>query len=181
MGVLRIITILFLLGFAGVIAMPEGHAETQSFNEYRVKSVFLLNLSKFVNWPAQSFSGPNATFRIVILGEDPFGPVLDKVIKGESVQGHPIVIERLQNFEGLQPCHIVFISPSMKRKLPDILEFTRTTHILTVSDYAGFCRQGGMINLPYKNNRVQIEANVKAAERAGLQISSKLLRLAVPF
>jgi len=142
MGVVRILIILLLLGFGVVIALPAVHGETQSFNEYRVKSVFLLNLANFVNWPVQSFPGPNASFRIVILGEDPFGSALDKAVKGETVQGHPIVVERLNSLAGLQPCHILFISPSLKRKLADILESTRTSHILTVSDYAGFCRQG---------------------------------------
>ena len=181
MGVFRLLNILLLFCLGVAIATLESHAELQSFNEYQVKSVFLLNLTNFVNWPAQSFAGPNAPFRIIILGEDPFGPILDKAVKAETVQGHPIVIERLNYRGSLQPCHILFISPSLKRKLPDILLSTKSSHILTVSDYAGFCKQGGIINLVHKNNRVRIEVNVKAAELAGLQISSKLLRVAIPF
>lgn len=181
MGVFRLLIILLLLCLGVVIATPASRAEMKAFDEYQVKSVFLLNLTNFVNWPSKSFSGPNAPFRIIILGEDPFGPILDKAVKGETVQGHPIVIERLNYRESLPPCHILFISPSLKQKLPDILASIKSSHLLTVSDYAGFCRQGGMINLVHKNNRVRIEVNVKAAEPAGLQISSKLLRVAIPF
>ena len=50
--------------------------------------------------------------------------------------------------------------------------------VLTVSDVDGFAQQGGMVNLLLVNNTVKMEINQAAAEGAGLQISSKLLKLA---
>jgi hypothetical protein len=164
-----------------VMAASESHAEVQPFGEYQVKAVFLLNLTNFIRWPEESFSSPTAPFRILVLGDDPFKAILDKTVKGESVQGHPIVIERRSYREDLQPCHLLFISPSLKRKVPDILANIKPFYPLTVGDYPGFCRQGGMINLIFRNNRVQIESNVKKAEQSGLQINSKLLRISIPF
>ncbi len=170
-----------LLVMLMVMLVAKSHAEVQPFPEYQVKAVFLLNLTSFVKWPEDSFSGPAAPFRILILGDDPFNTVLDKTVKGESVQGHPIVIERRSYREGLQPCHLLFISTSLKRNLPEILANLKPLNMLTVGDHVGFCRQGGMINLLFKNNRVQIEANVTAAEPSRLQINSKLLRIAIPY
>ena len=178
MSLLRQLIMFILLA---VMAAAASHAEVQPFGEYQVKAVFLLNLTNFIRWPEESFSSPKAPFRILVLGDDPFKAVLDKTVKGESVQGHPIVIVRRTYREGLQPCHLLFISPSLKRKVPDILTNIKSFNTLTVGDHPGFCRQGGMINLIFKNNRVQIESNVKEAEQSGLQINSKLLRISIPF
>ncbi|NVN89351.1 MAG: YfiR family protein [Desulfuromonadales bacterium] len=180
MSLARHLKILLVFLFA-VTAATECYADVKPYGEYQVKAVFLLNLTSFVSWPAESFSAPAEPFRVVILGDDPFGAVLDKAIKGESVQGHPIVIERRTYREGAQPCHLLFISPSLKRKVPEILANVKNMPLLTVADQAGFCRQGGMINLIYRNGRVLIEANARAAENSGLQINSKLLRLSIPY
>lgn len=180
MSLSRHLKLLFFILFA-VTAAAECRAEGKHYGEYQVKAVFLLNLTSFVSWPEDSFSGPGAPFRVVILGDDPFGAVLDKTFKGESVQGHPIVIERRTYREGAQQCHLVFIGPSLKRRIPEILASVKSTPLLTVADQAGFCRQGGMINLVYKDGRVLIEANARAAEKTGLHINSKLLRLSIPY
>lgn len=179
MGLFRLQNIVLLL--IVFLTAPQSHAGVQSYNEYQVKSVFILNLTSFVTWPVESFSRPTAPFKIVILGDDPFGAILDKTLKGESVQGHPIVVDRRAYREGLPQCHLLFISPALKRKIPDILANARPFPFLTVGDHAGFCRQGGMMNLIFRNNRVQIEANARAVEQSGLQINSKLLRVSIPF
>ncbi len=49
--------------------------------------------------------------------------------------------------------------------------------ILTVAEIKKFCESGGTINLMNKNKKVRLEINVDAAQRAGLNISSKLLNL----
>jgi hypothetical protein len=50
--------------------------------------------------------------------------------------------------------------------------------ILTIGDTAGFARQGVIINFYLENRKVRFEINAAAARRAGLTISSKLLKLA---
>ncbi len=49
---------------------------------------------------------------------------------------------------------------------------------LTVGETSGFLTQGGMIRFFLENNRVRFSINQTIAESAGLQISSRLLRLA---
>jgi len=50
--------------------------------------------------------------------------------------------------------------------------------VLIVGDMEGFARSGGIINLVMTEGKVHFEINVSAAERAGLKISSKMLKLA---
>src|SRR5690348_11218885 len=62
--------------------------------EYQVKAVFLFNFTHFVEWPADAFPGPAAPFVIGVLGQDPFGSALDEAVRGETVNGHPLVVQR---------------------------------------------------------------------------------------
>ena len=50
--------------------------------------------------------------------------------------------------------------------------------VLTVGEADRFARRGGMIGFFFEDNRVRLEVNRAAAERAGLRVSSKLLAVA---
>ena len=50
--------------------------------------------------------------------------------------------------------------------------------VLFVGDAKNFLESGGMINFIKENEKVRFEINNKAAKEAGLDIRSKLLRLA---
>ena len=63
----------------------------------------------------------------------------------------------------------------MSQNLQDL----RGPPVLTVADTAGFLDHGGIINFVLEGSKVRFEINQEAAERAGIKISSKLLRLAV--
>src|SRR5438874_7448378 len=75
-------------------AAPISSAQTAPSKEYQVKAVFLFNFAQFVDWPANAFSGTNAPLVIGVLGEDPFGSFLDETVRGETVNGHPLVVQR---------------------------------------------------------------------------------------
>jgi len=51
--------------------------------------------------------------------------------------------------------------------------------VLTVADMDGFLRAGGVINFVLEGSKVRFLIDQEAAGRSGLQISSKLMRLAV--
>ena len=78
---------------------------------------------------------------------------------------------------------MLFISPSEKESLPNILSKLQGKSILTVSETAGefreFAQRGGMINLFLDQKRVRFEINPEAAKKSGLMISSKLGALGI--
>jgi hypothetical protein len=59
--------------------------------------------------------------------------------------------------------------------LPEILQRLQGASVLTVGEADRFARRGGMIGFVLEDNRVRLEVNRAAAEKAGLQLSSKLL------
>src|SRR5690349_20901076 len=60
--------------------------------EYQIKAVFLFNFAQFVKWPSTAFTHANEPFCIGILGDDPFDAFLDETVRGEKIDGHPLVI-----------------------------------------------------------------------------------------
>jgi hypothetical protein len=49
---------------------------------------------------------------------------------------------------------------------------------LTVSDIPQFSQRGGMIQFVLEGNRIRFEVNLTATRRAGLSLSSELLKVA---
>ncbi len=153
-------------------------AEPIPFREYDVKAVFLFNFAQFIDWPESAVSDTNTALVIGVLGEDPFGTILDQTISGESIRGRPLSVRRFRRLEEARGCHLVFVSRSEKGRITDIVRRLAGQGILTVGDVESFGRLGGMITFKTVNGRVQFEINVAAAEKAGFRLSAKLLRVA---
>ena len=147
-------------------------------SEYAVKAAFLYNFAKFIEWPAETFSSPNAPFTLGVFGENPFGDDLERTVKNRAVNGRPFAVKQINSLSELKNCQILFISSSERRRFNEILKALDNASVLTVSDTERFIQAGGMINFFMENNKVRFEINDQAAKRAGLRISSKLLNLA---
>jgi hypothetical protein len=167
-----------LLIVAARLSIAPTRAATTTPTEYEVKAVFIYNFAKYIQWPASTTADAKRRFVIVVVGKDPFGPVLDEVMRGHSVQGRPVAVRRLERLEDVGNCDILFVASSERVRLQQILEVSRTAPVLTVGDMDQFAQRGGMINLTTEENRIRFEINVKAIERVGLKASSQLLRLA---
>lgn len=147
-------------------------------SEWEVKAAFLFNFAKFIDWP-ESKLPLTAPLVIGVVGEDPFKEDLEKTIGGKNVLGHPIQTRRFTGINEARQAHILFISDSERRRVPQILKTLSGASVLTVSEMDDFCDQGGMINFKIVANKVKFEINQQIAENEGLKISSKLLNVAV--
>ena len=157
---------------------PSLRAETPVSKEYQVKAIFLFNFAQFVKWPRAAFARAGEPFRIGILGDDPFDAFLDETVKGEKVDGHPLIVQRYTSVEEAKDCQILFISRSESERMENILAGLNGRAIITVSDIEGFIKSGGIIRFVTEENKVHFRINPEAAKRARLTISSKVLRLA---
>ncbi len=167
--------VLALLAAAALLAPPARAARPADF-EYGVKAAFLFNFAKFVDWPAAAF--PEPRFNLCVLGDDPFGRVLDDVVANESIDGRPIVVQRGARLAELKGCHILFVSRAERERQREILGMLRNGSVLTVGDADGFLADGGMISFFLEANKVRFEVNRAAVDKSPLKMSSKLLRVA---
>jgi hypothetical protein len=170
-------TAILILSICAASGIQWTHASPRSLEEYEVKAAFLYNFAKFVEWPADAFSSPGEPLILGIVGTDPFGDAL-KAIEGGSAAGRKILVNRFQTIEELGRCHILFISSSAKKNLPEILSLAQKWNVLTVGETRGFAEAGGVINFVLINKKIRFEINVDAAQQAGLKVSSQLLKVA---
>lgn len=161
-----------------LVAGPGLAAQTARASEYQVKAVFLFNFAQFVDWPAEASADSDTTLVIGVLGDDPFGGVLDQTVRDERLNGRPFQVRRYQSVDEIKICHILFISRSEAGRPEGILAGLKHRPILTVSDAEGFAERGGMIRFVTDRSRIRLQINPEAAEAAHLTISSKLLRVA---
>jgi YfiR/HmsC-like len=146
--------------------------------EYEVKAAFLFNFAKFIDWPDNSFAGPQSPFSVCVLGLDPFGRALDDTLKGKMIAGRPVAVLRLREAAAARQCQIAFVSASEKSRFSSIFSAMRGSSVLLVGDTENFAASGGAIQFTFEENHIRFTINTDAAERAKLQISSKLLALA---
>lgn len=144
--------------------------------EYELKASFLYNFSKFTTWPNQDID-EQAIENICVLGENPFGDLLDQIASALPTE-RSFSVKYTDELENLSDCHVVFIAKSAQSQLPSILSAIQSLPILTVSDIDGFAVEGGIIGLEIKDSRIQLVINISASNLANLSISSKLLELA---
>lgn len=174
-----VLGLLVLLAAWGMRGGPEtARAAPRSAAEYQVKAAFLYNFAKFVEWPAKAFAGPGDSFVIGVLGEDPFGAVLEETVRGKSVHEKPLVVKRFARVQDAVNSHVLFISSSEEGRLSQIVASLGHAPILTVGEMDRFAEQGGLIGLRVDAEKVRFDINLDAAQRTGLTMSSQLLKLA---
>lgn len=157
---------------------PAPASPRSNAGEYEVKAAFLVHFAGLVEWPPDAFGAPDAPLRIAVLGADAFGEALAAAVQGRRVDAHPLRLERFDDAAGAREAHIVFVGDAEPARQSLLLSELRGGYVLTVGETPGFAARGGVINFFEKDSKIHFEINPRAAERARLEISSRLMGLA---
>lgn len=147
--------------------------------EYEVQAAYLSNFGRFVEWPMKPAVSDKDPFYVCVLGQDPFGPLLDAALKGETIGGAPLAAKKVASVAEAAGCRIAYVNPAKDTPLRGVLLALASSNVLTVGETADFTQQGGMIQFVLDGNRVRFEINLAAAQRARLNLSAQLLKVAV--
>ena len=156
-----------LIGLAGVTTL-----RADDLPEYRLKAEYLYRFAQFTEWPVEV----GTTLNLCVHGTDPFGAALD-ALQGKMVERRIIAVVRNVHADALDSCQIIYVAPQAA-DLPEVLEKIRGRPVLIVADTPGAARLGVTLNMAVVNSHVTFEANMVAARTAGINVSSRLLRLA---
>jgi hypothetical protein len=146
--------------------------------EYQVKAAYLLNFTRYVEWPDQAFTSPTAPIDICLLGADPFGGALEQAVAGRVTRGRPLIVQLKRTAAEARYCPVVFVPGPIWRRNPAVLEQLRGHGVLTVGDTEDFAKAGGIIGFTIQDESVRFVVNLDARDLAGLRISSRMLALA---
>jgi hypothetical protein len=181
-GVFLVVGGLLALVAWGIVPTPlaaQDNAETAASREQQIKAAYLYQFGRYVEWPAKAFAGPEAPFVIGVLQDDPLIPALEQIARIKKVQERPIEVRRFPSAAEIQPCTILYLPASLPPEAQaDVIRKMRGHRILLVGDEPGFLERGGAMQFTVEENRIRVAISRKAAERAGLTISAKLLQVA---
>lgn len=156
------------------------HQAKAQYSEYEIKAGLIVNFARHCDWPDRMFDKKQNKIILTILGSDPFGSIIENVVRGRTVQGkYYFEVRRVSDVKDLKGAHIIFISKSERNNIQNIIEYIksfRRSAVLTMGDeIEGFCKKGGIINIleDYTFN-----VNWDAASDQGILLDNRLLNIA---
>ena len=169
-----------LLAAAGALALVLGcrpASAAEALTESRIKAAYIFNFIKFVQWPEPSPATPQGPLMLCVAAKDGLRGAL-AAIEGKQVQGRELRVKWGVKPDEVKACQILFVPDGEARGVAELLRAVGTLPVLTIGEPDGFAAAGGGIGFVDRDERVQFEINPAAMERANLQVSSQLLRLA---
>jgi hypothetical protein len=152
-------------------------AQELVYQEEEAKAAFIYRFATFVQWPETLRS--DEVFAVAILGADGVASELEEFLPGRSIQGRPLEVRRLRTIAELRDEAVIFIGADENFRLPQLVRKVEGRPMLVVTEAPGALEDGSMINFRMVDRRVRFEISLTAAERAGLEFSSRLLSAAM--
>ena len=80
----------FLAAMITLLSVASAQSSSGAADLTQAKANDLCNFARFVEWPAHSFSGPEAPLEICVLGKDSIGSQLEHAVRGKTADGRPL-------------------------------------------------------------------------------------------
>lgn len=143
--------------------------------EEKLKSAFIFNFSRLIDWPEWSFDKEKPLINICTLATDNLNNIL-KNYQGRYSNNHTFNLIPLKSSDNYQHCHLLYIdkeNPSANEYLSKIKD---SFGILLVSNIANFSRCQGDIEITAsENGKLSLIVNQLNSRKSGLKISSRIL------
>ncbi|MET0066082.1 MAG: YfiR family protein [Candidatus Thiodiazotropha sp.] len=176
MSIRLILTILVTIACWG--HAPPAVAEDPDTNADLLKAVFIYNFAKFTRWPDDANRPNPSALSICILGSDEVSRSLPR-LSGRTIQGRTLnVIDAPSEPIDPHQCQILYIANNPACDYRKLFHSLAGLPVLTVSQTAGFTRNGGMVELRQSGDKIRIIINRGETLHAGLTVSARLLNVA---
>jgi hypothetical protein len=173
---LRLLRLIWL-GLWAVGAMAAAAQAAPAVEEADLKAAYIFNFIQFIDWPGgESAAGQDMTVCV-----SPFSPLKRPLtaLEGRQTTKGGAVRVKLLEMTDVRPCRVIVLYSS---DVMQVLRLVRTLPpghgILTISDELTFVDPEIVIALSQQEGRIVFGISSEAAARAGLAVSSRLLRLA---
>lgn len=150
-------------------------AVSTPLSEYEVKAAFVYKFRQFIEWPQRD----RASLVFCVTGQRRLFEALELIHRGRSLAAQQPAVKWVNRRETLaEHCDVLFIGALETKATREILMAVQDSSVLTIGESKGFLEAGGIVNFVVEQNNVRFEFNLRAAQRARLTISSRLLHLA---
>ena len=162
---------LLLIGFWWSSTITGPAQEKIDLNPTEFKLAFLAKIPAYVTWP-----GAEGQLVVGILGKDPFNGLLDRLLQQKKVDNREVVVKVFSDPALVTKCHILFIPADQLDMWEELSQNLDKRGVLTIGERREFLSKGGVFNLSVEDRKLEI--NLKNAKKAGLEINSKLMKIA---
>jgi hypothetical protein len=163
------------LAFVAAVAMLAAAPAGGQVSDIAVKAAFIPKFARYVSWPPSAPERSGSQLVICIIGDDPFGNLINQATAGQQVDGRAYLVKRLSSVAEASDCAIAFIDGT---RTGEALAALGNLPILTVTDSRS-SSQRGVIHFTIADGRVRFFIDNAQAQARGLTISSRLLALAI--
>lgn len=146
--------------------------------EHQVKAAYLVNFTRYVEWPAGSFPAESSPVVICVLGESPVLDALDLMVRGRSTHGRPLEVRSVTERAEEEDCHLLYVDYREWRRQPVATAGMARPGMLTVGETPEFVEEGGVISFVPVDDHIRFAVNLGAGSAASLRLSSRMLALA---
>lgn len=162
-----------------VLAFAAGPAHAQDAElANAIKATFLVRFGSFATWPPHAFESAGAPFTICVSGPQAFADLVEDAAAGERIANRPVAVRRIDAVSPALGCHVAFLGGVAGQSVHAGLSALRGTPTLTVTDEA-YGPARGAVHFTLAANRVRFHIDRGAAESNQLNLSSRLLAIAI--
>lgn len=151
------------------------HAQVNWGDEDSVKASFVRNFAQYADWPASVAASP--VLRVCSTSQRPLDGHL-ALLQGRRIHERGIEVVTGVPRSEWTTCHVMFVGGDDAESINAALRDLAASPVLLIGDAPGFAARGGMIGLKRVAQRLRFDVNLAAANRAGIRVSSHVLRLA---
>jgi hypothetical protein len=172
---IRIVISLLLLVISGGFY----HAATaESAEDSTVIAALALNLARFTEWPTSALKDSAAIIGLCVMGDNVTQQAFDDIDQ-KQVGNRALSVVHISRVKNVAQCQLLYIGALDRSTIIQLLAEINGQPILTISgDEQHFLEDGGMVTLKIVAGKVNMQINLNAVKQAGLNISSRVLKLA---
>jgi len=165
----KLITLIFLFF---VLAKTSSSAQTTN---YKVYSVFVVNIAKFSSWPTSD----TKDFKITVLGKSKVYDELNKAMANKDINGKKIIVAQVDNIQEVGDTQILYVSDGESSKINELSKSLAGKPVMIIAEREGLYRRGANFSFVIlENNILRFDINKKESENWPIKISKNLISLA---
>lgn len=155
-------------------------AVADAVSEVKLKSAFVYNFTKFIEWPADRFASSGDPIVIGVLADEPIRLELTTIVTNRLVNGRPLAVRVVKSVTDMRGSHVLFVSSAQQSRYALMRDRrSELPAVLIVGDEDNCRLNEGAICFIQRDDKLRFEINMATLERSHLRVSSQLQKLAI--
>lgn len=149
----------------------------QQLPDASLRAAFLFNFARYTEWPAPAL--PAKAPLTICTDDAAVFAALEAAVTDKAINNHPLLARKLSNMAEAKGCQIAYLRRLTSAEATRLSPGFANARVFTVVDSEEVMRAGAVAHFFIEDRRLRFAIHLPHATSAGLQLSSRLLSLAV--